>query len=157
MSSTWTENDEKPSVITNIKNETTNDDENSSPSTSSKSSSSSTHIKQSLSDNQQQSSILDSIYGESTTLKNMNNLQEQYSSTNGKTINLRIRKYLSFKLDSSSAPGQFVRSDLQQVQLPYPDSLVYYGDGMNESLQHNYSHLQQGKNHIRLKIHFLFL
>ena len=166
MSLSWIQNDKKPT----IKNETTNDDENSNHSTSSNATSSSSNIQtnrlssnnQQEQEQQQQGSILDSVYSESTVLKNINvassnNLQqEQYPSTNGK-INLSFRHRLSFQLDSSSFTGQFIRHDLQQPSLSYPDTIMYYGDGMPvDSLQQNYSHLQQGKNHIENFINFFF-
>ncbi|CAF2770420.1 unnamed protein product [Rotaria sp. Silwood2] len=133
MSSTWTQNNGKSLVTTMIKNENTNDDEHSNLSNNSNTSSSSTttttaQINQLSTNNQQQISINEPMYSAPTTLKNLNiitsnNLQqEQYSSTN----------------DSSSFVGQFIRSDLQS----YTDPLVYYGDGMIDPLQQNYSHLQ---------------
>lgn len=80
MSSTWAQNNEKPS---SIKHEHTNDDEHSNLSNgSSTTSSSTTPIKQS-STNNQQTTMIDSMYSESATLKNLNitsgnNLQQEH-------------------------------------------------------------------------------
>ncbi|CAF1344286.1 unnamed protein product, partial [Rotaria sordida] len=132
MSSTWTQNNGKSLVTSMIKNEHTNDDEHSNLSNNSNTTSSSTtttQINQLSTNNQQQISLNESIYSVPTTLKNLNliasnNLQqEQYSSAN----------------DSSPFVGQYIRSDLQS----YTDPIVYYGDGMIDPLQQNYSHLQQ--------------
>jgi hypothetical protein len=72
MSSTWSQNNEKSLVKSIIKNQTTDDDEHSNLSSSSNTTTSSPHT----SNNQ-----LESIYSDSTTLKNLQ--QEQYSTTNG--------------------------------------------------------------------------
>jgi hypothetical protein len=139
MSSTWTKNNEKSL----IKNEHSNDDEHSNLSNSSNTTSSSTTTQIIQSNNQQQQQqipINDSIYSESTTLKNLNlissnNLQQEHGKK--KFFEFFFRNILFYKLES----GQFIRSDLQS----YTDPIVYYGDGLMDPLQQNYSHLQQGQ------------
>jgi membrane-bound lytic murein transglycosylase len=136
-SSTWTQNNDKSLIKSIIKNERTDDDERSNLSSSTNTTSSSPHI-QSSSNNQ-----IESIYSDSTTLKNLQH--EQYSSTNGR-INKKIIFQLncfSFKLESSAFTGQFIRADLQS----YTDPIVYYGDGLIDPHQQTYSHLPQGKIH----------
>ncbi|CAF0902292.1 unnamed protein product [Adineta steineri] len=122
MSTTWTKNHDKPLIKSIIKNENPDDDgEHSHFSNSSDTTSSS--------NNGQQTSINDPIYSESTTLKNLNlvslnsSQQEQYTSAN----------------ESTTFVGPFIRSDLQS----YPEPIVYYGDGLIDSFQQNYPHLQQ--------------
>jgi hypothetical protein len=134
MSSIWTQKDEKKSLI---KNEHSNDNEHSNLSNSSNTTSSSTTTPTN-NQQQQQTAIIDSIYSEPTTLKNLNIISSNNLQEHGK-INLLIYflNTLLYKLET----GQFIRSDLQS----YTDPIVYYGDGLIDPLQQNYPHLQQGK------------
>jgi hypothetical protein len=70
MSSTWTKSNE----TSLIKNEHPNDDEHSNLSNSSNTTSSSTNtqMKRPSINNQQQTSMMESLYSESTTMKNLN-------------------------------------------------------------------------------------
>lgn len=86
MSSTWTQNNEEPLVKSIIKNENTDQEgEHSNQSNSSHTTSSS------MMNERQQTSEIDPVYTEPTSLKNINivsldhSQSEQYVTNNGKT------------------------------------------------------------------------
>jgi len=168
MSSVWTPIDEKALSTGLIKNENADDEENSSLSNASGTTSSSTNSRTSPRNSSQQNQQV-TIYSEHpssitpTTVTNINTVssndlqQEQYPSTNGKSLirKTKIRTFFFFQ-ESSSFSGQFQQ---QQGQLSYAESVAYYGDDLVNGVDHlqqhhhpqNYSHLQQRRNIFYLK------
>ncbi|CAF0956015.1 unnamed protein product [Adineta ricciae] len=124
MSSTWAQNNEEPLVKSIVKNENTDPEgEHSNQSNSSHTTSSS------LVGDRQQTSAVDPVYTEPTSLKNINIVSLDHSQS---------EQYVANN-ESPSFSNAFIRSDLQS----YTDPIVYYGEGMIDPFQQNYAHLQQ--------------